>query len=587
MATFEHREWKQGAKRLNNMVAELVSVAPAARSISACEFSNPRDGWVFFSSTASVKGDGRAWLALGDAAEDEAIILHGPGDGKTLEAMRKLPFGEYTLNLHCQSDAAVQELVVRTIPEICYPGVGYRPNPWMSSYPRYDWDYLEGIDMTRNVNVILERNPDPTMDVELWRKQGRKVLTRGTTHAVNAIPNPVTAEKILQCWTSFDGFRRPDRDGILFDELDSGSHEDTYPAYIEAVKMLAADPAFSDKVLQPYCVHLYNGDLSSIFTREVIKAGYKIAEERYIPTPPSEDEARSILKYYLVETIRRYQQLVPDFQKHLIFALGYMTAPPEWLNTHPGVDWKVFEDMQYNVLANAPSLWGLYGVQCYHSAYADEEVQRWTAKLFRHYCIEGRRDMLSDDPYLLPHVQNGDFDDGTTGWNLAPAEESSLSVKSAEKYSWLQGRYPHTEQGETFLWTRRSARAPNVFSQPIKALKPGRLYSLKMFTADYQELVKQKSVKAEHHLRIQIDGADLIDDKCFHELYPSGMAGHGYETFDRKNNLWITYHRLVFRATDAVGKLTVSDWSSEAEPGGRIGQELIHNYVQVQPYLED
>ena len=587
MTAFEQPERDQGTRRLNNMVVELVNVAPAAESVSVCKFSNPREGWVFFSSKASVKGAGRAWLALGDAAEDEAIVLHGPGDGKTLEAMRKLPPGRYTLSIHCQGDAEVQELIVRTIPEICYPGVGYRPNPWMSSYPRYDWDYLEGIDMTRNVNVILERDPDPTMDVELWRKQGKKVLTRGNTHDVNAIPKPITAEKILQYWTSCDGLRLPDRDGILFDELDSESHDETYPAYIEAVKMLAADPAFSDKVLQPYCVHLYSGELSSAFIRDVVKAGYKIAEERYIPTPSTEDDARSILNHELVETTRRYQQLVPDFPEHLIFALGYMTAPPEWLNTDPGVDWKVFQDMQYNLVANAPSLQGLYGVQCYHSAYADEEVQRWTAKLFRHYCIEGRRDMLSDNPYLLPHLQNGDFDNGTTGWDLAPAEESSMSVKSARKYSWLQGRYPHTEQGETFLCTKRSADSPNVFSQPIKALKPGRLYSLKMFTADYQELVQQKSVKAEHHIRIQIDGADLIDDKCFHELYPSGMAGHEHETFDRENNLWITYHRLVFRAKDTAGRLTISDWSGENEPGGPIGQELVHNYVQVQPYLED
>ena len=587
MTTPEQPEREQGIRCLNNMVAELANVAPEAEPTSAYTFANPRDGWVFFSSTASAKGDGRAWLALGDAAEDEAIISHSPGNGKTLEAMRRLPPGAYTLNIHCEGDAEVEELIVRTIPEICYPGVGYRPNPWMSSYPRYDWDYLEGIDMTRNVNVILEREPDPTMDVELWRRQGKKVLTRGNTHDVNAIPRPVTTEKILQYWTSCDGLRLPDRDGILFDELDSGSHEDTYPAYIEAVKRLAADPAFSNKAFEPYCVHLYKGELSSAFTREVIEAGYKIAEERYIPTPPSEDEAWSILKRDLVETTRRYQELVPDFPEHLIFALGYMTAPPEWLNTDPRVDWKVFQDMQYNLVANAPSLQGLYGVQCYHSAYADEEVQRWTAKLFRHYCIEGRRDMLSADPYLLPHVQNGDFDDGTTSWDLTPAEESSMSVKSAKKYSWLQGRYPHTEQGETFLWTRRSAKAPNIFSQPIKALKPGKLYSLKMFTADYQELVQQKSVKAEHHIRIQIDRAELIDDKCFHELYPSGMAGHGYETFNRDNNLWITYHRLVFRATDAVGKLTISDWSSEDKPGGLTGQELMHNYVQVQPYLED
>ena len=99
--------------------------------------------------------------------------------------------------------------------------------------------------------------------------------------------------------------------------------------------------------------------------------------------------------------------------------------------------------------------------------------------------------------------------------------------------------------------------------------------------------MQQKSAKAAHHVSIRIDGGALIDDKCFHEPYPSGMAGHGHESFNRQNNLWITYHRLVFRATGAVGKLTVTDWASHAKPDGPIGQELAHNYVQIQPWLED
>ena len=578
-------ESEERGKVLNNMVVELLHVEQtAAQSGSAFTFTNPRDGWVFIASTA---GDGKATLTLADDPAAGPVAVHEGGAGQPSEAMRLLPAGEHTLNLHGEGAAALQALTVRAIPEISYPGVGYRPSPWMTSYPRYDWPYLEAIGMADNVNVILERSPDPTMDVAAWRRTGRKVLTRASTHVTDAMPKPVTAEKVLQYWTSVDGMRCPDRDGIMFDELHWKGDDETYTAYIEAVKQLAEDPAFEGKLFEPYTTPMYHGQVSSAFVKATIAAGYKIAEERYIPEQPSEAEARQVFERDLVENTRRYQELVPDCQRHMIICLGYMTAPPESLTVNPGVNWKVFQDMQYHLLANDPTFAGLYGVQCYHSAYADEEVQRWQAKLFRHYCIEGNRTRLTQDPYMLPHLQNGDFAEGTQGWTLAPAEPGSIDVKHGERYSWLQGRYPPTEQGDTFLCTKRSATVPNRFSQQLTALVPGRLYSLKMFTADHQEFVQQKSTRAAHQVHIDIDGATLLDGKCFHELFPSGLAGHSHESFDRTNNLWITYHRLVFRAQGDEALLTISDWAGDGNPQGPIGQELMHNFVEVAPYLED
>jgi len=46
----------------------------------------------------------------------------------------------------------------------------------------------------------------------------------------------------------------------------------------------------------------------------------------------------------------------------------------------------------------------------------------------------------------------------------------------------------------------------------------------------------------------------------------------------------MNYHWRVFRANGTTAKLTVSDWKSAAEPGGPIGQELMYNFVQMQPY---
>jgi len=47
----------------------------------------------------------------------------------------------------------------------------------------------------------------------------------------------------------------------------------------------------------------------------------------------------------------------------------------------------------------------------------------------------------------------------------------------------------------------------------------------------------------------------------------------------------MNYHWRVFRAKGKTARLRVSDWQSDTAPGGRVGQELIYNFIEVQPYL--
>jgi hypothetical protein len=108
-----------------------------------------------------------------------------------------------------------------------------------------------------------------------------------------------------------------------------------------------------------------------------------------------------------------------------------------------------------------------------------------------------------------------------------------------------------------------------------------------MMTADYGEFIREKSIQQKHPVSIKIGGVELLPEKCFEEVFASGACGHSYGSFDRENNLWITYRRLVFRARSKKGTLAVSDWASDTEPGGPAGQELMHNFIEIQPYLED
>src|SRR5207247_10858949 len=108
--------------------------------------------------------------------------------------------------------------------------------------------------------------------------------------------------------------------------------------------------------------------------------------------------------------------------------------------------------------------------------------------------------MLTRDPLFLTHIQNADFEKGTEGWTLHPAEDGTIAVKSFPRYGRIEGRFmglgrPADPEhiGDTFLWMKRSAKGPNMFSQTIKNLEPGRLYSMKMFSCDYQDLVNPKA----------------------------------------------------------------------------------------------
>jgi hypothetical protein len=47
----------------------------------------------------------------------------------------------------------------------------------------------------------------------------------------------------------------------------------------------------------------------------------------------------------------------------------------------------------------------------------------------------------------------------------------------------------------------------------------------------------------------------------------------------------MNYHWRVFRAEGETAELTVSDWASPDDPGGLPGQELIFNFIEIQPYF--
>ena len=529
----------------NNLVTTLLDVTGAQEK--TYKFTNPQDGWVF--------------IARGEQ-----------------ESMRWTRSGEQSAQ-----GSAGKPLIVRAIPEIIHCGVGYQPSPFLKSFPKYDVAYLEKIGAFRNANVILERNPDPDFDIEKWRASGRQIRVRAGS-------NEAEPEKIYEYWANHRGMQEP-YDGIQISEYDGWKGSPHLPHYrflSDAARKISADPKYRGKKIVPYTVSMYDSPESIGFLKTLFGLGHLQACERYIPEQPSLEKAEGEL-YWMGWIVAKYREVLPGSEAKSILDLGFMSAPPETLDNCPNANYLVFMDMQMKAVATEPAYKDLYGLMWYHTAYADEEALRWSIKLIRHYCIDGHADSLSKDPYILPHLKNGDFANGAVGWTLdkaAPGSIGSMFVRGHEGLSYLQTRYPQVEQGKTFLWTKRSAEKPNVFRQNIKSLEPGRAYSLKMMVCDYQDLVQFKDREQEHKPLVEIDGVKMLPALSFREVFRSGRAGHEYEKFNSEHNLWITYHRLVFRAESETALLTVADWRSMTDPGGPAGQELAFNYISVQPYVE-
>ncbi|MBI4024721.1 MAG: LamG domain-containing protein [Verrucomicrobia bacterium] len=586
-ALSERPAWVGKVKILNNLVWELLNASPRAGGADAkFSFTNPRAGWVFFAATSAgdFKEGDRAELILDSHAVNQSLIVHEGGRASTHEAMRYLPAGDHTLTVARKGKAALSRIVVRRIPEIMFDEYLQNHNV-IKDYPPRDAEFMEKnglFNVLTTLQVHGGRSAAPPHGQE-WRAAGRH-LTEGGPLGADA-----TAEDLCERWLAPLG--KSWVDGVSVDEFMHYT-----PRLTEAIKRAIIDPRLRGKRFYAFCcapVPERGGAEGTIFLRTLMEAGHYALWERYLQEPPTESEGWHSMHVGVRDAARAYWlPICADAMAHTVLAFGnFMSSPPTNFNVQPGVDFKVWMDMQYNLIANDPMFFGLAGLMEWTSGYADDENIRWAAKLYRHYAIEGRTDMLSPKhgfKFALTHLQNGDFAEGLKHWDAQPADGGGLEVGRLTGFSSLQGRYPETSQGNTFLRMKRSAKAPNTVSQTIKELVPGKLYSVKFLAANYGDLLAGKSERKMLVVGLTVANANLLPEKSLQNPFASGTFGNGNAgAFNSKNAFWNNYLCRVFRAKGNEARLTISDWLDDKEPGAPVGQEIICNFIEVQPYLEE
>jgi hypothetical protein len=469
----------------------------------------------------------------------------------------------------------------------------------------YDWEFLKR-DILPNVTTLIVPNNIKLTNSEIahWRGQGKKFVAE-----VGINGQAKTPEEHAFYWTGFYT-NAPFLDGIIINEfivnrpvvewaaltperLERMDRErQQYIVYGEALKKLHADERYKTKMLYAYVggsgKKLNQEIIGTNFIRTIKECDYRVAPERYLhemSSPRGSDEALQTF----IDGLADWEAKEPGIKEKMVITFGLFSMPPGGINKQPNVDYHVWMDQQMNLAANHPSLAGIAGLNWWTSLLADEETVRFVGKLYRHYAIEGRTDLLTRDPLFLRHIQNADFEQGTESWTLHSAAEGTIAAKSFPRYGRIEFRYmglgrPADPEhiGDTFLWMKRDQRGPNTFSQTIKDLQPGRLYSMKMLTCDYEDLVKPKKKTREEANRfigsVMLENVEVDAKRSFSEMYSSSP--------EPEIPVWITYHWKVFRAKESTARLTVSDWIDDKQPNSNFGQEQTFNFIEIQPYHE-
>lgn len=566
---------------LNNFAAVLAECSRfSSRDRQTFSFDNPRDGWVHVAVSGEIKNsEDVIWLGIDSEDEKQAVVrlaAEGPGAGET---MRKLPPGRHEICLGLKGNPGVNRLTVRAVPEIICASYRYDSRIG-KQFGVFDWEFLNRHVLPHINTLNGPRGLSPELiakhAAEWHSRGGRCIQDTSLPNLGGTKPMPTVEET---CTTLAKALALPHLDAILADEC-IRRYVDKNLVYAEAFRRLAAMPQFKDKTVYPYIAGSSpGGKKATDFLRRVAELRSPMALEYYCTEKRTLEEAGKHIAEHADSYLKSLREIMDEPQRRSIFVLFYCCLSPCSANVIPYVDFKVFLDMQMHYLANQPGLCGIYGVECYTSGYTDEETLRWMSRLFRHYCIEGRRERLTTDPYILPHIRNADFTDGLEHWEVTMAEADSVKPMKVREFSKWMGYWPSIPPGgDDCLWLKRSQKGPNRISQKIRGLEPGRVYSLKFFTHD----MTNPHVKRKHALSVAMEGVEILDDRSFQAVFPGKLSWSKKK--DEEYN-WLNCHYRRFRAKSDTARLTVSDWAAAAAPGGAEGRELLLDFVEVQPYF--
>lgn len=523
-------------RRLNSFVVELAAGTATEEPVA---FATERDGWVFVSVTGGE------------------------------EFFRHLSAGHHRLAIR----PVGARYTIRRVPEILNYCLTRSRVP--CEVP-YDQAFAEKY-VYPGVNSMNGGDSTEALRRELLAKKGivwtANIISRGVS------PAEKLRDLIASCGVISKGLGYS---GITLDEQHH-SMPKTLDVFSRGLKLFNAGYD-GDKVLYSWTTDKpgENVGLDQEYIATCVNASRgrgMILSEIYARTQPDEKKARGKLDDYLRDTVRCYEKAYPDVLERFGVVLGNFNQIP-FISAchHPEVDFKYFLDMQFHMMANDPLFEKLGCVGYWGSYYADEEIHRWSFALTRHYCIEGKKTMLSEKygyRYLPGILENGDFRGSLDGWTAA-GKVSSDSIRTFADV--VQKRWGGCNgTGDTFaVLTRGEGDDVASLEQILKGVTAGRKYRLFAATFDADDAKAKRCAPRKIELKLSLEGAEV--DLAVTYDWVDARPAKDHREGDQCARLHI--RRIVFTATSDTVVLKIDN--AAAKPGSRLGV----NCVSVVPYFD-
>ena len=551
-----------GHRKLNNLVTEILNVElKKDANLQEIVFYAPKDGWIFM----AVKSDETKDLSI-DLDDEQAVI-----DSKTPrgEMFRQVGAGRHALKV----SGAVKggNVIVRSVVDV----FNYCPgsNSFVQENGNYDW----GFQRKYGLPAINIENGGLIPDNESAKRHKTGFLWFANAGTVDLKDNNDLVERL----NKNVGFIKDCYDGVTCDEQ-FFSQPDViarYTAGLKAFKNPKNKLIYTWIVGKPHTPQIDHDFFAT--SLNVSNSRGKLIYEAYCHTQPTLEKAKKYLDDRLLDTLSKFKKYYPDVEKSSGIIFGnFNQIPILSLQHHPEVDYKYYLDMQLNYVANNPAFENIGCTGYWGSYYADRELHRWSFMLLRHYCIEGKTTMLSDEyglSYLPGHSKNGDFEDGLNGWtakgNVTTGSKQGFASRNQNR--WGGG----DNAGDTFAILSNKNGEVSSVSQKIVNLTPGKSYCLEFcaFDADdtQNDIINPRRFGIEARLssddvRIEYTPSWLHIDKRIQGRYEhnNGVA---------RTNL----HHIIFVPNKK--EITITLDNAMSKPGENLGV----NFFRVIPYLPE
>ena len=538
--------------RLNNFVTELVK--GAVDGLGEFRFRLDEPTWVFFGVKSAALGKDFAARLDDEPLMDATTLLH--------EAFRFLSPGEHSLAVESVRGTVVVRAVTETF--AYQPGV----NSPVAENPIYDWNYEKRHGLS---SIITENNGIiPPNEIGAFLRRGHRWVPNMRVHGLDE-------KALLEKLAKHPWMTDMHAGGLSCDEVQFQRPEniDNYTRGLRAFDMAVSPqkPIYTWIIGTPRTPGVDHDFISTCINAS--RGTARLMSEIYCRTAPTETEAATLVRSALVEKIDAYRKEFPLSIGSLGVTFGnFVQAPVLSLVHHPGVDYKYYLDMQFNIAANDPSCRGLGVIGLWGQAYADDEIRRWSCEILRHYAIEGERTMLSKHygfTYRPGHLENGDFEKGLDGWRTAGVVTVDAHARFGEKHEgrWFCG----AGVGDSFACLNRVGTEISTLQRQITGLRPGKHYRLDFFTFDVTNVKSGRVAPRKIEIECALgEGVEVDSGRSWLHVDTGTRRGGGSQ---------VNINHIVFMArSEDVDVL----FSNKSAP---IGSKLGINGIGVLPYFEE